>query len=94
MIADSLEVRNVGNGVRRVGDIEKFDRVANPDVVLSFWGTVAIPEKDFQLEVELGKFEDSLNEKDDVLTVSEKLKDYFEDLAILDENDNLGFHQH
>ncbi len=92
MIADSLEVEDTIGGVKPVGTIDKLDRVENLDVVLSFWGTIANPTKNFELMDELRNFEEILEENDNVLTVAAKIKDYFENLAILDENDYLGFH--
>lgn len=92
MIADSLEVEYIEGGVTNAGRIEKLDRVANINVVLSFWGTIENPTNNFKLIDELRHFETTLTEDDNVLTVSEKIKNYFEKLAILDDDDNLGFH--
>ena len=92
MIADGLEVEDIEKGVIFKGKIEKLDRVANLNVVLSFWGTTVNPANGFNLIDELRKFEETLEEDDNVLIASEKIKKYFEELAILDENDNLGFH--
>ncbi|MHA2336144.1 MAG: hypothetical protein ACXACX_02525 [Candidatus Hodarchaeales archaeon] len=92
MIADGLEVRNIGGGVIRAGEIEKLDRVTSLNVALSFWGTTGILSNNFSLIDELRRFENTLNEDDNVVTVSEKIKNYFEELAILNDDDNLGFH--
>ncbi len=92
MIADSLEVEDTIRGVTPIGKIDKLDRVDNIDVVLSFWGTIANPTNNFVLIDELRNFEETLEENDNVLTVSEKIKTYFEELAVLDHEDNLGFH--
>ncbi len=92
MIADGLEVEDIGERVTPVGTIEKLDRVRNLDVVLSFWGTTENSSKNFNLLDELRNFENELEEDDNVLTVSEKNKDYFEELNILEDHDNLGFH--
>ncbi len=92
MIADGLEVEDIGERVSPVGRIEKLDRVSNLDIVLSFWGTTENSSKNFNLLDELRNFEKELEDNDNVLTVSEKLKDYFEGLDILEDHDNLGFH--
>ena len=92
MIADSLEVEDIGERVSRVGIIDKLDRVINLDIVLSFWGTTENSSKNFILVDELRKFEKELEDDDNVLTISEKLKDYFEELDVLEDHDNLGFH--
>ncbi len=92
MIADSLVVENIEGGVTAAGRIEKLDRVANINVALSFWGITENPTNNFNLIDELRHFENTLTEDDNVLTVSEKIKNYFEELAILDDIDNLGFH--
>ena len=92
MIADSLEVEDIKGGVSPVKTIEKLDRIAYLNVVLSFWGTIKNKVKDFNLIEELGHFKDNLKEDDNALTISEKIKKYFEKLAILDDDDNLGFH--
>jgi len=92
MIADGLEVEDIGGRVTPVGPIEKLNRVNHLDVVLSFWGTTEKSSKNFNLLDELNNFENELEDDDNVLTVSEKLKDYFEELDILEDQDNLGFH--
>ena len=84
MIADSLEVEDIIGGVIPAKKIKKLDRVANLNVVLSFWGTTENSVNNFNLIDELEHFE--------TITVSKKIKNYFEELAILDEDDNLGFH--
>lgn len=92
MMADGLEVEDIGERVTPVGPIEKLDRVKNLDVVLSFWGTTENSSKKFKLLDELKNFEKELEDSDDVLTVSEKIKEYFEELDVLEDQDNLGFH--
>ena len=92
MIADSLEVEDINGRVTPAGKIDKLDRVNNLDVILSFWGTLTNPTKNFNLIEELKKFEANLINDDNVLTVASKIKNYFEKLDILDDDDNLGFH--
>lgn len=92
MIEDSLEVEYTEGGIIDAGRIEKLDKVANINVALSFWGISENPTNHFNLIDELRHFENTLTEDDNVLTVSEKIKNYFEELANLDEDDNLGFH--
>ena len=92
MIADGLEVEDIGERVTPVGTIEKLDRVHNLDVALSFWGTTENSSKNFNLLDELRNFENELEGDDNILTVSKKIKDYFEELDILEDHDNLGFH--
>ena len=88
MIADSLEVEDIIGGVIPAKKIKKLDRVANLNVVLSFWGTTENSVNNFNLIDELEHFETILKEEDNTLTVSKKIKNYFEELAILDEDDN------
>lgn len=92
MIADSLEVGDNGNHFFTIGNIEKLSRIKGFNVVLSFWGTIEISTKNFSLINELNKFESTLTNNENVDTISEKIKDYFENLNILDETDSLGFH--
>jgi len=92
MISDSLEVEDIGRRVTPVKKIEKLDRVGILNVVLSFWGTTENPSKSFSLIEELQKFEKELDNKDNIIRVSKKLKVYFEELNILDDEDELGFH--
>ena len=92
MIADGLEVEDISGRVTPDGTIEKLDRVGNLNVALSFWGIIKNPANNFNLIDELKHFDSTLKEDDNILTVSEKIKIFFEELAILDEEDNLGFH--
>ncbi len=92
MIADSLEVEDTIRGTTPIGLIEKLDRVSNLNVVLSFWGTTVNPSNNFYLIDELRNFEETLDENDNVLTVTSKIKTFFEDLAVLDHDDEIGFH--
>lgn len=92
MIADSLDIEDIRGGVTPAGKIEKLYRVKNLNVALSFWGTTKNHVKGFDLTEELKKFDATLKDEDNVVTVSNKIKDYFEKLDFLEDDDNLGFH--
>lgn len=92
MIADSLEVEEVNGKDEPSRIIDKIKKFKEINVILSFWGTTKNLSNNFDLIKSLNEFEKRLNDADNVLTVSNKIKIFFEELKVLENDDNLGFH--
>lgn len=92
MIADSLITEDYKGRNIPSDKMEKIYSFEDNNVLLGFWGTTKNDTKNYDLMEELDSFKNSINEDDSILTIAEKLKNYFKDLKVLENDDELGFH--